>query len=321
MRKWEQRYGVLLPSGRPGDSGATASGRRARRVAEGAPREGYRIGEAAALLGDAGRVRSRRELRDELVDAPPRRDARSRASDQAFSLALARVVLRGLLQPVLDESASAGQQGGHRRAGAPRPAPSALRSSDCSRTRAADVRGTAVARVRARRAARDRAADARRPPACRRLAGRLPRRRHAACRRGRAGSGDRCVRALLQRGRRVRRRAAHSRRRLPQVPVTTTVVLGGRGTDERRRRCRRPLASAGWRREPRPVGARGQRPPPSRGRRSSRSTAGDFATTTRTSRSSGSRHARRRGRSPGSRCTRPTAPCSGSPSRGPRAAA
>src|SRR5436305_14390624 len=89
IRKWEQRYGVLTPE-------RTAGGQRRyseRDVArvewlKARLAEGYRIGEAAALLGDSGvSAATPGELRAELVDATSRSDvsALSAAGEHALS--------------------------------------------------------------------------------------------------------------------------------------------------------------------------------------------------------------------------------------------
>jgi methanogenic corrinoid protein MtbC1 len=76
IRKWEQRYGVLKPE-------RTAGGQRRYSELDVARiewlkarlEEGYRIGEAASLLGPGERVPlSADELREEIVDAASRSD-------------------------------------------------------------------------------------------------------------------------------------------------------------------------------------------------------------------------------------------------------
>jgi MerR family transcriptional regulator, light-induced transcriptional regulator len=77
IRKWEQRYGVLRPERTPGGQRRYSEVDVARvewlkaRLAE-----GYRIGEAAALLGsaDVGAANSPGELRAELLEAVRRWD-------------------------------------------------------------------------------------------------------------------------------------------------------------------------------------------------------------------------------------------------------
>jgi MerR family transcriptional regulator, light-induced transcriptional regulator len=77
IRKWEQRYGVLHPERTPGGQ-RRYSERDVARVEWLKERlhEGYRIGEAAALLGDSETVaRTAEELRDGIVAATASSDA------------------------------------------------------------------------------------------------------------------------------------------------------------------------------------------------------------------------------------------------------
>ncbi len=77
IRKWEQRYGVLHPERTPGGQ-RRYSERDVARVEWLKQRlhEGYRIGEAAALLGDSATVaRTAEELRDGIVGATAASDA------------------------------------------------------------------------------------------------------------------------------------------------------------------------------------------------------------------------------------------------------
>jgi DNA-binding transcriptional MerR regulator len=106
LRKWEQRYGVLKPERTPG-AHRRYSERDILRVEwlKARMSEGYRIGEAAHLLGEepttpAG---SSRELVAELVDATRRRDhARLvRAIDQAFVLLPPELVIAEVVEPAL----------------------------------------------------------------------------------------------------------------------------------------------------------------------------------------------------------------------------
>src|SRR3954447_26188714 len=77
LRKWEQRYGVLHPERAPGGQ-RRYSERDVARVEWLKERlhEGYRIGEAAALLGGSETVaRTTDELRDGIVAATAASDA------------------------------------------------------------------------------------------------------------------------------------------------------------------------------------------------------------------------------------------------------
>jgi methanogenic corrinoid protein MtbC1 len=107
IRKWEQRYGVLQPE-------RTAGGQRryseldVARVEWLKARlgEGYRIGEAASLLGKGDRVPlSAAELRDEIVDATLRTDVTGLANlvEQTFSLASLHESFFDVLAPALIE--------------------------------------------------------------------------------------------------------------------------------------------------------------------------------------------------------------------------
>jgi methanogenic corrinoid protein MtbC1 len=107
IRKWEQRYGVLHPE-------RTAGGQRryteldVARVEWLKARigEGYRIGEAASLLGSGDRVPlSAAELRDEIVDATLRTDATglSNLVEQTLSLSSLHVAFFDVLAPALIE--------------------------------------------------------------------------------------------------------------------------------------------------------------------------------------------------------------------------
>lgn len=107
LRKWEHRYGVLQPQRTPGGQ---------RRYTEldvsrvewlrDRLEEGYRIGEAALLLGDApvtGR-RTAAELRDALVEAVSDSDLRTVEAllDQAFALHRLEHTLTRVVQPALE---------------------------------------------------------------------------------------------------------------------------------------------------------------------------------------------------------------------------
>jgi methanogenic corrinoid protein MtbC1 len=105
IRKWEQRYGVLKPQ-------RTAGGQRryseidVARVEWLKARlgEGYRIGEAAALLGaEVLAVESTDELRDALLDATSRGDAVAveRLVDQSLALRSLEESLLDVLAPAL----------------------------------------------------------------------------------------------------------------------------------------------------------------------------------------------------------------------------
>src|ERR687893_2107831 len=106
LRKWEQRYGVLRPE-------RTRGGQRrytdldVDRVEWLLARlgEGYRIGEAAALLGPGEQpARSPLELQRALHDAVRRHatDELATLLDQAFTLDLT-VALGGIVEPFLYE--------------------------------------------------------------------------------------------------------------------------------------------------------------------------------------------------------------------------
>jgi methanogenic corrinoid protein MtbC1 len=107
IRKWEQRYGVLKPQ-------RTAGGQRRYSEVDVARvewlkarvGEGYRIGEAAALLGDdalALAVDAPDELREALVDATARGDATAveRLVAQAIALRPLEESLLDVLAPTL----------------------------------------------------------------------------------------------------------------------------------------------------------------------------------------------------------------------------
>jgi methanogenic corrinoid protein MtbC1 len=108
LRKWEERYGVLRPE--------RTSGRQ-RRYSEldvarvewlqGRLAEGYRIGEAAALLSGvgSGAPATPRKLRAALREATDRGDTVdiTRLLDHAFSLRRLEDALAGIVQPLLDE--------------------------------------------------------------------------------------------------------------------------------------------------------------------------------------------------------------------------
>jgi MerR family transcriptional regulator, light-induced transcriptional regulator len=105
IRKWEQRYGVLKP-GRTSGGQRRYSERDVARVEWLKARlaDGYRIGEAAALLGDSGVVATTTaELRDELVDAVHRSDVQAvRATvEQSLTLESPGTAFTEVLAPAL----------------------------------------------------------------------------------------------------------------------------------------------------------------------------------------------------------------------------
>ncbi len=107
LRKWEQRYGILQPA-------RTAGGQRRYGEIEVARvewlrarlSEGFRIGEAAALLG-AGRTEASltpAQLRRSLHGAVERAEAVAigRLLDQAFALGRLESILADVVRPVLE---------------------------------------------------------------------------------------------------------------------------------------------------------------------------------------------------------------------------
>jgi methanogenic corrinoid protein MtbC1 len=107
IRKWEQRYGVLHPRRSPGGQ---------RRYSEldveriewlkARIRDGYRIGEAAALLGDGASVaHTPAELRDAIVAAAQAGDVveLGRVVDQTLALSSLDQAFHGVLEPALVE--------------------------------------------------------------------------------------------------------------------------------------------------------------------------------------------------------------------------
>ena len=107
LRKWEQRYGILQPT-------RTAGGQRRYDESDVARvewlkarlREGYRISEAAALLGDATAPvhATPAELREALLEAVGRADANAiaRLLDQAFTVQSLESALVDVVQPTLE---------------------------------------------------------------------------------------------------------------------------------------------------------------------------------------------------------------------------
>ncbi|MGE5691711.1 MAG: MerR family transcriptional regulator [Pseudomonadota bacterium] len=114
LRKWEQRYGVLHPS-------RTAGGQRRYDESDVARvewlrarlDEGWRIGEAAALLGEGAAVRTPAELRTALLDAVAAADAEGigRLLDQAFSIGSLEETLLEVVRPVLEDVGTGWQRG------------------------------------------------------------------------------------------------------------------------------------------------------------------------------------------------------------------
>jgi MerR family transcriptional regulator, light-induced transcriptional regulator len=108
LRKWEQRYAVLRP-------GRTGGGQRRYTEADVARiewlqarlGEGYRIGEAAALLGgeETAVTRSPGELRAAILEAAERGDgeAAGRLLDQCFALSELEDALTDVVAPLLRE--------------------------------------------------------------------------------------------------------------------------------------------------------------------------------------------------------------------------
>jgi methanogenic corrinoid protein MtbC1 len=96
IRKWEQRYGVLRPARTPGGQRRYSEVDVARvEWLKARLEEGYRIGEAAALLGSGEAVAmSPEHLRDAIVEAALGSDV----------VALGRLVDQALALPSLDES-------------------------------------------------------------------------------------------------------------------------------------------------------------------------------------------------------------------------
>jgi methanogenic corrinoid protein MtbC1 len=105
LRKWEQRYGVLRPKRTSGGQRRYDESDVARvewlRARLG---EGWRIGEAAALLGASSAVGTPAELREALLHAISAADAEGieRLLDQAFSLGDLQAALVDVVHPVLE---------------------------------------------------------------------------------------------------------------------------------------------------------------------------------------------------------------------------
>jgi len=107
IRKWEQRYGVLRPERTAGGQRRYSESDVARvKWLKARIEEGYRIGEAAALLGAAGiAAGSAQELRAELVRAAGRSDVPALTSvvEQALSIDPVERAFSDVLAPALIE--------------------------------------------------------------------------------------------------------------------------------------------------------------------------------------------------------------------------
>jgi len=107
IRKWEQRYGVLKPERTPGGQRRYTELDVARiEWLKARLGEGYRIGEAASLLGTGDRVPlSPDELRAEIVDATLRTDVTGLGNliEQTLSLASLQDAFFRVLAPALTE--------------------------------------------------------------------------------------------------------------------------------------------------------------------------------------------------------------------------
>ena len=116
LRKWEQRYGILRPRRTAGgqrrydeNDVARVEWLRDRLV------EGYRIGEASALLGGSDNRPAARpkELREALYDAVAggQTDELARLLDQTFALARLETALREVLAPVFQRVGDSWEHG------------------------------------------------------------------------------------------------------------------------------------------------------------------------------------------------------------------
>lgn len=107
IRKWEQRYGVLQPERTPGGQRRYSELDVARvEWLKERLHEGYRIGEAAALLGAGDTVaRTLGELRDGIVSATDARDVGllGRIVDQTLALSSLEDSFFKVLEPALVE--------------------------------------------------------------------------------------------------------------------------------------------------------------------------------------------------------------------------
>jgi methanogenic corrinoid protein MtbC1 len=105
LRKWEQRYGVLRPTRTPGGQRRYSQADVARvQWLQARLGEGYRIGEAAALLGGGPTPSSPEEAREALLDAARRGDAAgvARITEQAFAVTGLESFLRDVVAPALE---------------------------------------------------------------------------------------------------------------------------------------------------------------------------------------------------------------------------
>ena len=116
LRKWEQRYGILRPTRTSGGQRRYGEWDVARvewlRARLG---EGYRIGEAAMLLGsaDAEVARTPCEVREALVEAVSRADeaALARLLDQIFVVGPLETAFADVVRPVLARVGEAWEDG------------------------------------------------------------------------------------------------------------------------------------------------------------------------------------------------------------------
>lgn len=115
IRKWEQRYGVLKPQRTPGGQRRYSEVDVARvEWLKARLEEGYRIGEAAALLGDdVLAVDSPDDLREAILEATVRGDAVAvqRLVGQALALRSLEESLFDVLAPVLVAVGEAWERG------------------------------------------------------------------------------------------------------------------------------------------------------------------------------------------------------------------
>jgi methanogenic corrinoid protein MtbC1 len=116
LRKWEQRYGILRPT-RTGGGQRRYSELDVARVEWLCARlaEGYRISEAATILGATGgeTLRTPEEFREVLFAAASEGDAitLARALDQAFALFSLEMSLAEVVEPLLERVGDAWQEG------------------------------------------------------------------------------------------------------------------------------------------------------------------------------------------------------------------
>lgn len=107
LRKWEHRYGVLQPARTPGGQRRYSDLDLARvEWLRDRLDEGYRIGEAAMLLGVAPTTRrAPADLRDALLEAVHESDVAAVEAllDQAFGVHRHELVLARIVQPVLEQ--------------------------------------------------------------------------------------------------------------------------------------------------------------------------------------------------------------------------